>query len=125
LLQHKHIIIRAEVEAPPFDTTQIELWLKQLVNDLGMKIMMGPISGYSPIVGNRGLTAAVVIETSHIVLHAWDEDDPAMLQLDVYTCSHLDKNVVLDAIEQFKPVHVDYKILDRESKFITLVEKSS
>jgi S-adenosylmethionine/arginine decarboxylase-like enzyme len=125
LLQHKHIIIRAEVEAPPFDTTQIELWLKQLVNDLGMKIMMGPISGYSPIVGNRGLTAAVVIETSHIVLHAWDEDDPAMLQLDVYTCSHLDKNVVLNAIEQFKPVHVDYKILDRESKFITLVEKSS
>lgn len=125
MLQHKHIIIRAEVESPPFDVTQIELWLKQLVSDLGMKIMMGPIAGYSPVEGNRGLTAAVVIETSHIVLHAWDEDDPAMLQLDVYTCSHLDKDVVLGAIEQFKPVHVDYKILDRESKFITILEKSS
>jgi len=125
LLEHKHIIIRAEVDSPPFDETRIKDWLAKLVDDLGMKIMMGPIAGYSPVVGNRGLTAAVVIETSHIVLHAWDEESPAMLQLDVYTCSHLDKNVVLNAIQEFKPTHVDYKILDRESKFITLIEKSS
>lgn len=125
MLEHKHIIVRAEVNSPPFDTAKIGLWLEQLVSNLGMKIMMGPIMGYSPIVGNRGLTAAVVIETSHIVLHAWDEESPAMLQLDVYTCSHLDKTVVLDAIQEFDPVHVDYKILDRESKFITLLEKSS
>lgn len=125
MLEHKHIIVRAEVNSPPFDVAKIGLWLEKLVSDLGMKIMMGPIMGYSPIVGNRGLTAAVVIETSHIVLHAWDEESPAMLQLDVYTCSHLDKNVVLDAIQEFDPVHVDYKILDRESKFITLLEKSS
>lgn len=125
MLEHKHIIIRAEVDSPPFDETRIKDWLAKLVDDLGMKIMMGPIAGYSPVVGNRGLTAAVVIETSHIVLHAWDEESPAMLQLDVYTCSHLDKNVVLNAIQEFKPTHVDYKILDRESKFITLIEKSS
>ncbi|RZK41876.1 MAG: S-adenosylmethionine decarboxylase [Hymenobacter sp.] len=125
MLEHKHIIIRAEVSNPPFDVTQITIWLKKLVDNLGMKIMMGPMAGYSPVVGNRGLTAAVVIETSHIVLHAWDEEDPAMLQLDVYTCSHLDKQVVLDAIQQFEPTHVDYKILDRESKFITILEKSS
>lgn len=125
MLEHKHIIIRAEVDSPPFDETRIKDWLAKLVDDLGMKIMMGPIAGYSPVVGNRGLTAAVVIETSHIVLHAWDEESPAMLQLDVYTCSHLDKNVVLNAIQEFQPTHVDYKILDRESKFITLIEKSS
>ena len=125
MLEHKHIIVRAEVSKPPFDVTEITGWLSKLVDDLGMKSMMGTIAGYPPAVGNRGLTAAVVIETSHIVLHAWDEDDPAMLQLDVYTCSHLDKNVVLDAIAEFEPTHVDYKILDRESKFITLLENSS
>lgn len=125
MLQHKHILIRAEVEKPPVNEIMINDWLARLVDALGMKIMMGPIAGYSPVVGNRGLTAAVVIETSHIVLHAWDEESPAMLQLDVYTCSHLDKNVVLDAIEEFKPTHVDFKILDRESKFITILENSS
>ena len=125
MLQHKHLIVRAEVDKPPFETAQIEVWLKKLVSDLGMKIMMGPISGYSPVVGNRGLTAAVVIETSHIVIHAWDEDSPAMLQLDVYTCSELNPQVIWDAIQEFKPTHVDYKLLDRESKFITVLEKSS
>ena len=69
-------------------------WLKSLVNDLGMKIMMGPIAGYSPVEGNRGLTAAVVIETSHIVLHVWDEEQPAMMQLDVYTCGELNPDVI-------------------------------
>jgi S-adenosylmethionine/arginine decarboxylase-like enzyme len=125
LLQHKHLIVRAEVDKPPFETAQIEAWLKKLVSDLGMKIMMGPISGYSPVIGNRGLTAAVVIETSHIVLHAWDEESPAMLQLDVYTCSHLDPEIIWAAIAEFDPIHVDYKLLDRENKFITILEKSS
>lgn len=125
MLEHKHVIVRAEVNSPPFDEARITDWLKRLVDDLGMKVMMGPIAGYSPIVGNRGLTAAVVIETSHIVLHAWDEENPAMLQLDVYTCSKLDLDVVWRAIEEFEPTHVDYKLLDREHKFITILEKSS
>lgn len=125
MLQHKHLIVRAEVNKPPFEPAQIESWLIKLVDDLGMKVMMGPISGYSPVVGNRGLTAAVVIETSHIVLHAWDEESPAMLQLDVYTCSDLDPNIIWTAIEEFEPTYVDYKLLDRESRFITVLEKSS
>lgn len=121
MLEHKHLIIRAEVNKPPFDPAQIETWLAKLVSDLGMKIMMGPISGYSPMIGNRGLTAAVIIETSHIVLHAWDEESPSMLQLDVYSCSEVDPEVVWDAIKEFDPIHVDYKFLDRKSKFITML----
>jgi S-adenosylmethionine/arginine decarboxylase-like enzyme len=121
MLEHQHLIVRAEVNNPPFDTAQIENWLAKLVDDLGMKIMMGPISGYSPIIGNRGLTAAVVIETSHIVLHAWDEESPAMLQLDVYSCSDVNPQVVWNAIKEFDPVHIDYKFLDRKDKFITLI----
>jgi len=114
LLEHKHVVVRAEVSAPPFDEARIVDWLRKLVDDLGMKVMMGPIAGYSPVVGNRGLTAAVVIETSHIVLHAWDEESPAMLQLDVYTCSKLDLDVVWTALAEFEPIKVEYKLLDRE-----------
>lgn len=121
MLEHQHLIIRAEVNKPPFDETQITNWLAELVSNLGMKIMMGPIAGYSPIIGNRGLTAAVVIETSHIVIHVWDEESPSMLQLDVYSCSKVEPEVVLRAIEEFEPIHVDYKFLDRKSKFITIL----
>ena len=121
MLEHKHLIVRGEILNPPNDTYFVEKKLKQLVKDLGMKIMMGPISGYSPIVGNRGLTCAVIIETSHIVLHTWDEENPAMLQLDVYSCSEIDPSIVWEWLEDFNPIHLDYKFMDRKTKFITMI----
>ncbi len=122
MLEHKHLIVRAEVERPPLDMEYMKGWLSTLIDRLGMKIMAGPVGGYSPIVGNRGLTIGAIIETSHVVLHSWDEDYPYMLQLDVYTCSELtDPNIVLDLLNEFKPIHIDYKFLDRKSKFIEIL----
>ena len=117
ILQHKHILIRAEVEDPPKDEDQATLWLKNLVKDINMKILIGPIAKYLDVPGNRGLTVAAIIETSHIVMHCWDECSPGLIQLDVYTCGAFDPKTVLDAIEQFKVVKIDYKYLDRESGF--------
>lgn len=121
MLVHQHLIIRAEIKKPPFIVDEIQLWVEDLVKALGMKIMMGPFAAYSEMEGNRGLTVATIIETSHIVLHVWDECTPAIAQLDVYSCAPVDKNVVLDALQEFEPVHVDYKFLDREQKFIALL----
>lgn len=115
------MIIRAEVENAPENESEICVWLKDLIKGLGMKIMMGPYAAYSNMIGNRGLTAAAIIETSHVVLHAWDECSPHIIQLDVYSCAPVDKEVVLKALDQFKPIHVDYKFLDREHKFITML----
>jgi S-adenosylmethionine/arginine decarboxylase-like enzyme len=67
--------------------------------------------------GNRGLTAFAIIETSHIAMHIWDEVSPALCQLDVYTCSEMDPNQVLPFLEVMEPTKVEYKFLDRESKF--------
>ena len=121
MLEHRHLIVRAEVDRPPQDTAYIETWLRTLVDALGMKILMGPYVVYSEMEGNRGLTGACIIETSHIVLHAWDEEHPYMLQLDVYSCSDVDPEVVLDFVQEFEPTHVDYKFLDRKNKFIELL----
>lgn len=120
-LVHQHLIIRAEVENAPKCTMSIEVWLRNLIEKLGMKIMMGPYAAYSTMEGNRGLTAAAIIETSHVVLHAWDECSPNIIQLDVYSCAPVDIQVVLDALSEYRPVHVDYKFLDREQKFIALL----
>jgi S-adenosylmethionine/arginine decarboxylase-like enzyme len=116
VLEHKHLIVRAELNNPPQCTTAIEAWMRKLVEAIDMKILMGPYSVYSDMVGNRGLTAVTIIETSHIALHVWDECEPALAQLDVYTCSALNIDDVFGAIEAWQPTKIEYKYIDRENK---------
>lgn len=114
VLEHKHLIIRAELNNPPTCTDTIENWMRVLVDTIGMKILMGPYSVYSEMIGNKGLTAVTIIETSHIAIHVWDEVSPALMQMDVYTCSSLDINDVFNAIQMFDPSKTEYKFIDRE-----------
>lgn len=115
VLEHKHLIIRAEITDPPYDAVDIKRWMKNLVEDIGMNVLMGPYAIYSDMEGNQGLTAVTIIETSHIAIHVWDECEPAMLQMDVYTCSTLNIDDVFKAIEEFKPTKIEYKYIDREN----------
>ena len=121
VLEHKHLIIRAEITDPPYDAVDIKRWMKNLVEDIGMNILMGPYAVYSDMEGNQGLTAVTIIETSHIALHVWDECEPALMQMDVYTCSTLNIDDVFRAIEEFKPTKIEYKYIDRENE-LTLIE---
>lgn len=111
---HKHLIIRAEVKNPIKDEVQAIKWVNDLIEKIGMQVMMGPFAKYLDVAGNRGLTAVAIIETSHIALHVWDEDDPALIQLDVYTCGLLDPYDVVNALRDFHPVKIEMKYLDRE-----------
>lgn len=120
VLEHKHLIVRAELNNPPQCAIEIQDWMKKLVKTIGMKILMGPYAIYSDMVGNRGLTAVTIIETSHIAMHVWDEDNPAVMQLDVYTCSTLNIEDVFEALDEFVPTHVQYKYIDRENELLLL-----
>jgi S-adenosylmethionine/arginine decarboxylase-like enzyme len=122
ILEHKHLIVRAELNDPPYNATDIKEWMRKLVDQIGMNILMGPYAIYSDMEGNKGLTAVTIIETSHIAMHVWDEVQPALMQLDVYTCSTLDIADVFKAIEVFQPVKVEYKYIDREYE-LTLLDK--
>jgi S-adenosylmethionine/arginine decarboxylase-like enzyme len=122
ILEHKHLIIRAELKNPPKCAEVIQDWMKLLVDKIGMKILMGPYAVYSDMEGNQGLTAVTIIETSHIAMHVWDEVDPALMQLDVYTCSTLNIDDVFLALSDFTPVNVQYKYIDREHD-LTLLDK--
>jgi S-adenosylmethionine/arginine decarboxylase-like enzyme len=114
-LVHKHLIVRAEVTNPPKDETLAKEFLKELIEGINMKILFGPEAKYVDIPGNRGLTCFAIIETSHVVMHTWDECEPAMIQLDVYTCGALDTDVVFDFLRRFGVIKMDYKFLDRET----------
>ena len=114
-LVHKHIILRIEAKKPP---TELELkpWVLELVEKIGMTILAGPISAdVTTIPGNCGPTCVCIIETSHIACHVWNESDPALIQLDVYTCGPFDPTAVIEHIQVWEPTKVEYKYLDRES----------
>jgi S-adenosylmethionine/arginine decarboxylase-like enzyme len=59
-----------------------------------------------------------MIETSHIAFHIWDEQNPGLLQFDLYTCSSLDVSLVLDELETFFDFEeYQYMVFDREHNF--------
>lgn len=126
MLEHKHIIVRAEVANPPSDPAYIKEWLARVVHAVGMKLAVGleanPISYYCNLEGNEGLTGAAILETSHCAIHVWDKDDPAIVQFDLYSCSAIDINVIFDHLSEFNPSKVEYKFIDRENG-LTMIEE--
>ena len=117
ILEHKHIIIRAEVSEPITKRNKAIRFLNRIIKAIGMKAMYGPTATYCKLPGNRGVTAFAIIETSHIALHIWDEVNPALVQLDVYSCSDFEPKKVLDILQELKPTKVEHKYLDREKGF--------
>ena len=119
MLFHKHLLINAKVKNPMNNEDVAIDFLKRLVDRIDMKIIKGPFASYVDKPGNRGLTAIVMIETSHIAFHIWDEQDPGLVQFDLYTCGKLNLSEVLVAIEKdFNIVSMDYNLFDREKGFV-------
>ena len=90
--------------------------MKDFIASINMKILMGPYVKYCEMEGNRGITGIAVIETSHIAIHVWDEPNPALMQIDVYSCAEFDPYKISEKIKQdFDVVKIDYKYLNRET----------
>ena len=113
---HKHLIIRAEVKSPIATEKGIRKWLRNLVKKIDMKIIKGPYAAYVTKEGNRGATGMVMIETSHIAIHVWDEISPALVQCDVYSCADFSSNEVLIEFSPMGVTKIDHMILDRANE---------
>jgi S-adenosylmethionine/arginine decarboxylase-like enzyme len=119
ILKHEHLLVRAELPEPIVDTQAVEAWLSNLITSIEMQTLKGPFSIYSTMPGNTGVTAGAILSTSHIMLHTFEDDDYTMLQLDVYSCSCINIDVVLESISEFfNPYKIEYKFLDREKYFL-------
>jgi S-adenosylmethionine/arginine decarboxylase-like enzyme len=122
MIYHKHLLVNAKVKNPINTEQQGIDFLTNLVNQIDMKIIKGPFASYVDKEGNRGLTAIVMIETSHIAFHIWDELDPSLIQFDLYTCGQLELNKVISIFKDtFNLIEMDYVLFDRENGFV--VEK--
>jgi len=122
---HKHLLIRAEVNRPITGEKEIKKWLRNLVKKIDMKIIKGPYAAYVSKEGNRGLTAVVMIETSHIAIHIWDETSPALVQCDVYSCAEFSSNEVLVEFVEMEPIKIEHMLLDRAVEIKNLTHSTS
>jgi S-adenosylmethionine/arginine decarboxylase-like enzyme len=119
MIYHKHLLINSKIDMPIMEEQKGVYFLSNLVDTIGMKAIITPIARYVDKPGNRGLTAVVLIETSHIAFHIWDEQSPALIQFDLYTCGELEVSKVLKVFtETFRPVDLDYVLYDRENGFV-------
>lgn len=118
MIYHKHLLVNAKV-VNPISTEQEGIdFLTNLVKNIDMKIIKGPFASYVDKEGNKGLTAIVMIETSHIAFHIWDEADPGLIQFDLYTCGQLELDKVISIFkETFDVASLDYVLFDREHGF--------
>lgn len=119
ILDHKHLIVRAQVNNPPRDVDVAKAWIQVLVGQIGMKLVTklpdNPAGFYSDMPGNSGITAVAIIETSHVTLHVWDEDEPSLIQLDVYSCAPFEPEEVFTHFAIFEPISIQYKFIDRNT----------
>lgn len=119
--KHKHLIVRADIGWSPKeeDLNNVSDWIRSLIKKIQMKLLAGPYTTYVKEKGNKGMTSVAIIETSHIALHIWDETNPGLMQLDVYSCADFSPQDVFDEVEKmFDTKKIEYKFLDREKELV-------
>lgn len=118
MIHHKHLLLNARITKPIMSEDAAIDFLASLVSSIDMKIIKGPFAHYVDAPGNRGMTATVMIETSHIAFHIWDEKDPPELKFDLYTCGELDVDHAMTIIgAQFDLIDYDLRVFDRADGF--------
>ena len=114
LQPHEHVVVRAEITNPPTCEQDMSEWVAGVIESIGMRLARGPISWYCEDRGNRGMTSVAVLTTSHIAVHIWDEVVPPIAQVDIYSCSNLDQNQVLQILhDKFGLHNTQWLTLDR------------
>jgi S-adenosylmethionine/arginine decarboxylase-like enzyme len=125
-VNHLQQIIIGQVTKPPTDVDVVKQFMCDLVESIGMKRLIEPQAVYVEAVGNRGMTSCVLIETSHIAWHVWDEQTPGLLQFDLYTCGDLIAEQVLEIVKEFFGLtKYSVKVFDRAQEFTQINDGES
>lgn len=112
--KHQHLIVRARVTSPPTDQQEVHDWLVDLVHSVGMNVMIGPVSAYSDVPGNEGITALVALDFSHASVHIWPDYKDPLIEFDLFSCKEFDINKVIDKLGQFGIISIATEFIDRD-----------
>ena len=126
MLQHKHLLLKGYIKHIPtnLDAISIKIWMERFIKSNGMQLQCEPIVSYVHDKGNRGMTACCLLKTSHMAFHIWDEQNPALIQFDFYTCGKLNIGEVIKKLNiKFHFITFEYMVLNRESGIKTMVKE--
>jgi S-adenosylmethionine/arginine decarboxylase-like enzyme len=111
---HLHVVISATVRNPPRTVAAMDAWLLETVAAVNMKVLMGPFSTRCETAGNVGVTGIVVIETSHLSCHCWEEASEPFMNVDLYSCATFKPDDVVQTIRKhFDASAVTVLFIDR------------
>ena len=119
MLEHNHLILRGTIRNVPtnLDAISIKVWMERFIRSNGMKLQCDPVVSYVHDKENRGMTACCLLKTSHMAFHIWDEQDPALMQFDFYTCGILDVDNAVRLLNiKFHFYNYEYITLNREKE---------
>lgn len=125
MIYHNHLLVNGYTHKSMTVCSKMEQWLKDLVKSIDMKVVIEPRAFYIDKDGNKGITAQIGIETSHIAIHVWDECSPSLVQFDLYTCGPLDYKKVLRKLEKdLEMKEYKYLVLERSGIFMRVADGS-
>jgi S-adenosylmethionine/arginine decarboxylase-like enzyme len=120
---HLHLLVKGNIKTPPKAEKMLNVWLSELVNKVGMKVVAGPTSVYVNEPGNEGITGTVTLATSHAAIHVWDAQNPSMFQFDLYSCSDFTSTQVLNHIDEwFGLIEAHYQMIDRNGNEFKIID---
>jgi S-adenosylmethionine/arginine decarboxylase-like enzyme len=68
----------------------------------------------------------VTLATSHASIHVWDNENPAMFQFDIYSCSNFTPKQVLDHIDDwFGLSQAHWQFIDRNGNEFKVIDSGS
>lgn len=125
-LDHRHIIVTAYVSNPPLTVESGEVFLHELVDLVGMQILMDANAIYCEDLGNEGVTGVVGLTTSHSSFHSWHEAERPFINFDLYSCKTFSTEEVIRHIDKsFGVQEATYMVINRNNGLNMVVEAGS
>lgn len=122
-LNHRHILINGSIKKPPVSVDFIDEWMREIVEAVNMKILIGPNVTFCETPGNEGITGIVCIETSHMSCHFWHTPKVPFVKFDLYSCKDFDEQKLLKMFNVFEPIELRILLVDRNDGFKILLDE--